>query len=286
MPPKKSDYDGNGKDNDIDNDNKQIIKSKRGRPPIQKTPNVKPKKPITTNEEELVLHLPIFDEEPTDTKNIFTIKDTESSNDTFDEITISEIEKKTDITNLIDEINKRDGIIKNLRDTIKNFKNVSQENILTITKETKKTLLNLGLIKLDTNKQLQCVDKTNIACWHCSYTFDSSPLFLPEKYHNGKFYVFGNFCTWSCMLAYNNQIDEYRKQIRNSLIKKLYKDIYGEECMIKPAAQRECLEKFGGPIKIDKFRDPKLNQTLTSRINIPPQIPLLSYYEETIIDNN
>ena len=88
------------------------------------------------------------------------------------------------------------------------------------------------------------------------------------------------------MLAYNNQIDEYRKQIRNSLIKKLYKDIYGVECMIKPAAQKEILEKFGGPVKIDKFRDSKLNQTLLSKINIPPQITLLSYYEETIIDNN
>ena len=116
--------------------------------------------------------------------------------------------------------------------------------------------------------------------------FDTAPLFLPEKYHNNNFYVFGNFCTWSCMLAYNNQIDEYRKQIRNSLIKKLYKDIYGVECLIKPAGQRECLERYGGPVKIEKYRDPKLNQTMTSKINIPPQIPLLSYYEETIIDNN
>ena len=281
MPPKKS------IDNDtIDNNNTtHINKSKRGRPPIQKPQPVKSKKPLLVNhEEELVLHLPVFDD-ASDTKNIFTMRDTESSNDTFNDTTITEIEKKTDINNLIEEINKRDAIIKNLKDTIKNFKNISQENILTITKETKKTLVNLGLISLDTNK-LQYCEKTSIACWHCSYTFDSAPLFLPEKYHNGKFYVFGNFCTWSCMLAYNNQIDEYRKQIRNSLIKKLYKVIYGVECIIKPAGQRECLERYGGPVKIEKFRDPKLNQTIVSKLNIPPQIPLLSYYEETIIDNN
>lgn len=281
MPPKKS-IDNDNIDN---NDTKPLNKSKRGRPPIQKTQPVKPKKNNSVNhEEELVLHLPIFDD-ATDTKNIFTMRDTESSTNSLDESTITEIEKKTDINYLIEEINKRDAIIKNLKDTIKNFKNISQENVLTITKETKKTLVNLGLINLDTNK-LQYCEKTSIACWHCTYTFDSAPLFLPEKYHNGKFYVFGNFCTWSCMLAYNNQIDEYRKQIRNSLIKKLYKDIYGIECVIKPAAQKECLERFGGPVKIDKFRDPKLNQTLLSKINIPPQIPLLSYYEETIIDNN
>jgi len=277
MPPKKSD----------DNDNDKIVKSKRGRPPIQKTPQVKPKKvaPVN-NEEELVLHLPIFNDEPVDTKNIFTMIDSDSCNDTFDESTITEIEMKTDINHLIDEINKRDAIIKSLKDNIKNFKNISQENVLTITKETKKILVNLGLINLNTNKQLQCVEKTSIACWHCCYNFDTAPLFLPEKYHNGIFYVFGNYCTWSCMLAYNNQIDEYRKQIRNSLIKKLYKVIYGVECIIKPAGQRECLERYGGPVKIEKFRDPKLNQTIVSKLNIPPQIPLLSYYEETIIDNN
>lgn len=282
MPPKKS----INNDNNIDID-KQANKSKRGRPPIQKIQPVKPKKNIQVNhEEELVLHLPVFDDDTTtDTKNIFTMKDTESSNDTFNNTIITEIEQKTDINHLIEEIGKRDAIIKSLKDTIKNFKNITQENVLTITKETKKTLVNLELINLETNK-LQYCEKTNIACWHCCYTFDSVPLFLPEKYHNGKFYVFGNFCTWSCMLAYNNQIDEYRKQIRNSLIKKLYKDIYGIECLIKPAAQKEILEKFGGPVKIDKFRDPKLNQTMISKINIPPQIPLLSYYEETIIDSN
>lgn len=278
MPPKKY----------IENHNdKPVNKSKRGRPPIQKKiQSDKPKKTIPVNhEEELVLHLPVFDDDPNDIKNIFTMKDTESSNDTFDDVTITEIEKKTDINHLIEEINKRDAIIKSLKDTIKNFKNITQENILTITKETKKTLVNLGLINVETNK-LQYCEKTNIACWHCCHTFDSAPLFLPEKYHNGKFYVFGNFCSWSCMLAYNNQIDEYRKQIRNSLIKKIYKDIYGVECLIKPAAQKEVLEKFGGPVKIEKFRDPKLNQTMISKMNIPPQIPLLSYYEETIIDNN
>jgi len=224
MPPKKSNNNDNVDNDNVDNDdndnNKPVHKSKRGRPPIQKTQPVKPKKNNSVNhEEELVLHLPVFDDDITDAKNIFTMRDTESSSNSFDESTITEIEKKTDINHLIEEIEKRDASIKNLKDTIKNFKNISQENILTITKETKKILVNIGLISLDTNK-LQYCEKTSIACWHCTHTFDSVPLFLPEKYHNGKFYVFGNFCTWSCMLAYNNQIDEYRKQIRNSLIKK------------------------------------------------------------------
>ena len=285
MPPKKDkeSKECGSKDKDIEN------KTKRGRPPIQKVQQSKPKKQVmTNNEEELVLHLPVFDE-TSETKNIFTMQDSETEESTDKNSkntnTSNVHNSNVNIDHLIEEITKRDDIIKNLKDTIKNFKNITQENILTITKETKKVLVNLGLINLESNK-LCYAEKTNIACWHCCYTFDSVPLFLPEKFHNGKFYVFGNFCSWSCMLGYNNQIDEYRKQIRNSLIKKLYKDIYGVDCNIKPAGPKEILEKFGGPVKIDKFRDSKLNQSITSSITIPPQIPLLSYYEETIVDNN
>ena len=123
MPPKKS----INNDNNIEID-KPANKSKRGRPPIQKTQPVKPKKNILVNhEEELVLHLPVFDDDTTtDTKNIFTMKDTESSNDSFDDTIITEIEKKTDINHLIEEIGKRDAIIKSLKDTIKNFKNITK----------------------------------------------------------------------------------------------------------------------------------------------------------------
>jgi hypothetical protein len=66
----------------------------------------------------------------------------------------------------------------------------------------------------------------------------------------------------------------------------MYKDIFNTECNIKPAGARELLEKFGGPISIDKYRDTKIICTKTSKINIPPMIPLLSYYEESTLDNN
>ena len=269
---------------------------KRGRPP--KT-DIKPK-PIILQQnketEELVLYLPI-----TDKQNDFTTNglDTEISHDvittqkeSFDDISddIDEIENSTNVNNtnntnndninkLIDEIKKRDIIIKNLKDNLKNFKVNQQDNILSVNKNIKKTLINLGLITLNDNKLITATT-SKLACWWCCYNFDSYPVFLPEKYVNNKYHVFGNFCSFSCVLAYNNNLNDYRKNIREGLIRKIYKDIFNTECEIKPSASREVLEKFGGPISIDNYRDPKSICTKNYSINIPPQIPLLSYFEE------
>jgi hypothetical protein len=157
--------------------------------------------------------------------------------------------------------------------------------MLTVTKENKKHLLNLGLISYNGNK-LSVAECSKYACWWCTYNFDTYPLFLPEKFQNNKYYVFGNFCSFACIFAYNDNLDDYRRNIRNALIKKLYTDIFHTDCNIKPAGPREVLEKFGGPLTIDKYRDSKILCTKTIKINIPPMIPLLSYYEESTLDNN
>jgi hypothetical protein len=288
MPPKKN--------INIKEDECSTVK-KRGRPPKTKSSSKHNKikqyhddEKREEREEELVLHLPNFDENLTDKKNLFTMTDTDTSDK---KLSSSEDEDESDndnnlgmdVSKLIEEINKRDNIIKTLRDNLKNYKNISQDNSLTITKENKKQLLNLGLISINNNK-LHVAEKSPYACWWCSYNFDTYPLFLPEKFHNNKYYVFGNFCSFSCIFAYNDSIDDYRRTTRNSLIKKLYFDIFNSECNIKPAGPREILEKFGGPTPIDKYRDAKLICTKTTKINIPPMIPLLSYYEETILDKN
>ncbi len=76
-------------------------------------------------------------------------------------------------------------IDENKDENIKNYKNISQDNTLTITKENKKQLLNLGLISVNGNK-LHVAEKSPYACWHCTYNFDTYPLFLPEKFQNNK----------------------------------------------------------------------------------------------------
>ena len=268
---------------------------KRGRPPKA---DLKPKTIIfeqPKETEELVLYLPL-----TDKQNDFTVNDTEYSQEritTQNESVDSEnytdnindfvdtATNQDDISKLINEIKKRDMLIKSLKENLKNFKTNYQDNILNINKDTKKMLVNLGLINLNDNK-LIVTNTSKYACWWCCYNFDTYPVFLPEKYVNNKYHVFGNFCSFSCVLAYNDNLNDYRKHIREGLIKKIYKDIFNVTCEIKPAGPREILEKFGGPITIDNYRDSKTVCTKTQTMNIPPQIPLISYFEEISINKN
>jgi len=276
------------------------IHKKRGRPPKSeiKTKSIIFEQPKET--EELVLYLPLTDKQESKLKSEtyegLTINDTEYSQTkyttNYDSSESSEnieepakINNNEDINKLINEIKKRDMLIKNLKDNLKNFKSSQQDNILNINTNVKKTLLNLGLITLNDNK-LVVAETSNYACWWCCYNFDSYPVFLPEKYLNNKYHVFGNFCSFSCVLAYNEHLNDYRKHIREGLIRKMYKDIFTIDCDIKPSGPKEVLEKFGGPLSIDNYRDPKTITTKTYNITIPPQIPLLSYFEETNINTS
>ena len=106
-----------------------------------------------------------------------------------------------------------------------------------------------------------------------------------DYFQNNKYYVFGNFCSFGCAFAYNdNSINDYRRQIRDSLLKKLYKDIFNKDCLIKPAGPKEILDKFGGPVSIETYRSSDYICSKLHKISIPPMIPLLSHYEEITIN--
>jgi hypothetical protein len=219
------------------------------------------------------------DEEKSDNSNIkFNhLTETNRNDDSDSEYTNVNLEK------LLDEIKKRDLIISTLKSKIKEKMNFS-ENIIAMTKDNKKTLNNLGLIQINKNKPVYC-DKTEIACWWCTYNFDTLPTFLPDQYRNSVYYVFGNFCSFSCMLAYNQNMDDYKKSIRNALIKQLYLDIFKNNLNLKPAGPRELLKKFGGPMDITTYRDPNYICTKQLKMNLPPMIPLISEIEEIELDS-
>ena len=283
------------------------IKNKRrpGRPPknlvIPKN-TVKESVEKKQTEEQLILYLPNFDDENTTDKNNFgSLSDSDDLTDNntdntklkylTDKNNSDEESIKSDVSNLknntidklINELHKKDAIIINLKSKLKD-KNFHNENNIAITKENKKKLLNIGLISINNNK-LQICEKTDIACWWCTYNFDTSPLFLPDHYKNNIYYVFGNFCGFSCILAYNENLDDYRKSVRSVLIKQLYREIFQNDIMlIKPSGPRELLKKFGGPLDISQYRDPNNICIKTFKMSIPPMVPLISDFEEINFD--
>lgn len=108
-------------------------------------------------------------------------------------------------------------------------------------------------------------EKTDILCWWCCYGFDTVPLSLPLYLNKNNIYrSYGNFCSFACMIAFNNE-----KNITHfSNIKNLYYKLSGKYITddIKPANERYVLKKFGGIIDIEDFRK---NENLCKVLKYP-----------------
>jgi hypothetical protein len=100
------------------------------------------------------------------------------------------------------------------------------------------------------------IRKTNVKCWWCCHDFDNTPIGLPIKYKNNKFFVTGCFCSLECCSSYNfyenNKVqDEWEcYSLINLLSQKLgYKNI------VKLAPHKIALKIFGGYLDINEFRN-------------------------------
>jgi hypothetical protein len=156
---------------------------------------------------------------------------------------------------------------------IETILNLNQQNFERYYKDNKKYVTNFSEnTKEQSLKRIRVVttlkntitnsewpDKTNVCCWWCCHTFDTTPCTLPLKYDSlRKRYTFtGIFCSWNCTKAYNFHKNDHKKYERGQLISLLVKQLYSitDSINIKTAPFRECLKMFGGYMSIDEFRD-------------------------------
>lgn len=281
---------------------------KRGRPRKNKGID-KPQKQIerkkTTKENEnreIILHLPLFgkrntNSSPDSEKNAFTMGEgsaSENIKDVTDDaiLTISDQESvgsdnddNLHIGELINELKKKNRIIKQLKEDISILRNAIGENAFMSCREVKTIPLNVTFVDNKNGKTI-IYEKTNIACWWCTYNFDNLPSFIPERYSDNKFYVFGCFCSFGCATAYNISLNDYKVPDRNSLIKKLYYTIKGVNDEIPVAPPREVLEKFGGPLTVEEYRKNSRSINKEYKLLLPPMVNLVACIEEKTKDRN
>jgi hypothetical protein len=313
---KKSDEESEmEKDLDKEESKNESTTRPRGRPkkiiPQQSNTQQKPKIfELDENKEKssIALHIPLYDDSSSEIsqKNQFTMKDDSDENinsesgseseysekkkkssDTKRNNNLivylsddeSELEEDQNIKTLKKKLKKKEDMIKKLKDEIHtkscdyNDSNYSYSN--------KKTpdikLLNMKLLNLNKDNNLNLVEKTKIACWWCTLNFDTIPCFIPEKYYEGKFYVFGNFCSYNCSLAYILKDDDYKVANRVSLIKRLYSELYETIEPLFPSPPKELLNKFGGPFTIEEYRNVQKKLVLKEykmKFNNVLQIPI------------
>ena len=163
---------------------------------------------------------------------------------------------------------------------------------------------------------------TNVCCWWCCHTFDTIPLGLPQRYNVkiSKFIVKGIFCTFGCMMAYNNVMkigpvsliklmyfkltgiinttskSDYKQMLSNTLDISLFdncqelKDNYISGLVnlsqdtLQSAPPRCSLKMFGGELTIDEFRASFKEHKVYKMIEYPMSISR-DYIESVDIEN-
>jgi hypothetical protein len=285
-------------------------KKKRGRPKkssqiINPSINkIKINNAIFDNDE-IILHLPISSND-IDIKNI---KNTPQNSDhektktkskskqetETEEETETETEEETDEN---EEPRKNKKIFKNddnILHYLQKIKELKEENELlkkylkdiapVFFTEVKVYPVDLKLFDLEGN--IYIPKKTNIPCFWCTCTFDWLPVCMPEKYHNGVFYVSNNYCTFNCMAADNLKINDNKVWERYCLMKTMYYLINKDkiqkisEIEINPSGPKELLKKYGGTMTIEEYR--KNSKILGREYHklMPPFMPMTTGFSES-----
>lgn len=151
-------------------------------------------------------------------------------------------------------------------------------------KLVKRNLINIMYKFIDGNSRKQWPTSTDIYCMWCCHPFDMMPCALPERIVRGKFYVYGNFCSFNCAGSYNFDSNPYNVWERYSLLNLLYRKMYNvDNIKIKLAPPRNTLKIFGGFLSIEDFRKNFLMNT-TYTIVVPPMVSLVPRVEENIYE--
>lgn len=139
-------------------------------------------------------------------------------------------------------------------------------------------------VKQENNKKKIIIeerDVNDIKCWWCKNYFDTPSIGLPENYFKEKFLCIGNFCSFNCALAYNNDLNDDNVWKRTSLLNLLYKQTFQKSCDIIPSPHWKTLKEFGGILTLDNFRSKTIINTSDYTYLHPPLITYSSEIEKT-----
>jgi len=146
------------------------------------------------------------------------------------------------------------------------------------------TKMNLMVQFKEAQEAKKLPDKTDVACFWCTHSFDHQPRVIPEREVNGVYNVYGNFCSPECGVAYllKEGLDPHVRWERMALLHRIY-DRQGIG-QIFPAPARECLTIFGGPMTIDVFRATLQSKKVRVDLHMPPMVSILGSIDTKPID--
>lgn len=123
-------------------------------------------------------------------------------------------------------------------------------------------------------------DKTNYWCYWDCHPFENKPFGIPIKYNNGKFHVYGCFCSMECAVAYNFYANENMDNVwENFNLLNMMSNMMSYKLSLNPAISRKCLNVFGGPLTIEQFREKSINNNKFNILTYP-MVSIVEHVEE------
>jgi hypothetical protein len=146
------------------------------------------------------------------------------------------------------------------------------------------TRANLMVQYRECSEKRRIPEKTDIACFWCSHTFDTPPCIIPEREVDMVYNVYGNFCSPECGVAYLliEGVDPHVRWERMALLHRVYNSM--ETGRIFPAPPRESLTLFGGPMTIEAYRSTIREKKVRVDLHMPPMVSILGSIDTKPID--
>lgn len=113
------------------------------------------------------------------------------------------------------------------------------------------------LTQLEISYHLNTLETHKSSCFWCTYNFPGPSIYIPRSFKQGKYNVYGCFCSPECAAAYlmKENIDRSTKLERFTLLNNLYGSVYEYTDSIRCAGDpRLLLRKFTGTMSIEEFR--------------------------------
>jgi hypothetical protein len=134
--------------------------------------------------------------------------------------------------------------------------NGTQSNSVNSTKPNNDLLILCPLLKNKYGNDWP--DKSSYLCWNCDMSFNTCPIGIPDKEYMGKYYCYGNFCSFQCSARYIYDKESHTDYIKKySMLCTLYQTVNNltADNKIIMAPSRELREKYGGNISDEKYRE-------------------------------
>ena len=136
---------------------------------------------------------------------------------------------------------------------------------------------------IEHNKKGSWPEKSVYDCMFCRFPFDNTPWAIPYRINSdGKYEVFGNFCSPNCTASYIfNNFEDDEMWDRYALLNILYQKVYNSPgAIVKSAPDILFLKKLGGLLTIEEYREISSNSNKNYYIKMPPMVSIIPSVEE------